>query len=140
MPYLKTYDLFVSHAWKYNEDYYGLVNLLNSTINFYWRNYSVPKHDPLVDPNTLIGAITLKNALDRQIRPVNCVLIASGMYVCHRRWIQTEIDIAKKYKKPIVGIIPWGQKRIPQEIQDSADELAGWNTISIISAIRRQSL
>lgn len=29
MPYLKTYNLFISHAWAYGESYHRLVNLLN---------------------------------------------------------------------------------------------------------------
>ena len=29
MPALKTYDVFISHAWKYNDQYYNLINMLN---------------------------------------------------------------------------------------------------------------
>ena len=54
MPELKTYDLFISHAWKYNEDYYRLVDMLNNAPNFKWRNYSVPEHDPVLIPMTLM--------------------------------------------------------------------------------------
>ena len=34
MPPLKTYDLFISHAWKYDDDYYRLVKLLENAIYF----------------------------------------------------------------------------------------------------------
>jgi hypothetical protein len=140
MPELKTYDLFISHAWKYGSDYYGLVSLLTEFPYFRWRNYSVPKHDPLIDPKTIVGSLTLKNYLDKQIRPVNCVLVAAGMYVTYREWIQTEIDIAKQYDKPIIGVIPWGQQRVPQGLQEAADELVRWNTGSIVTAIRKWAL
>lgn len=138
MPALKTYDLFLSHMWRKteNSEYYRLEKLLKEANNFAWRNYSVPEHDPL-------GTKTdkeLHEALDRQIRPVNCFLIISGMYVNHRKWIQEELEIAKSYNKPIVGIIPWGQERTPIEVQNAAKEMVGWNTSSIVAAVRKWSL
>lgn len=140
MPQLKTYDLFISHAWRYNEDYYRLVNLLNGAPNFKWRNYSVPEHDPVLDPDDEQDAKILTAELDGQIKPVNCVLIISGMYVTHSKWIQTEINIAQKYGKPIIGIKPRGQERIPVAVSSVAKEMVGWNTDSIVSAIRKHSL
>lgn len=42
MPRLKIYDLFISHAWRDDDDYNRLVNLLLAAPLFKWRNYSVP--------------------------------------------------------------------------------------------------
>ena len=140
MPDLKTYDLFLSHAWRYNEDYYRLEKMLKEASLFYWRNYSVPSHDPLIDPNTYIGKAKLTELLDRQIKPVNCVLILGGMYAAYSEWILKEIEIAQKYRKPIIGIYPWGQINMPVAVQNAATELVNWNTSTIISAIRRNSL
>lgn len=134
MPQLKTYDLFISHAWDYNDEYYRLVNLLNAAPNFKWRNYSVPEHDPLA------GGPTLALQLDAQIRPVNAVLILAGMYVNHRDWIQKEIDLARNYRKPLIGVKPWGNVIVPQLVSMSVDSLVAWNTDSIVRAIREYSL
>lgn len=106
MPVLKTYDLFISHAWRYNESYYCLVNLLTAAPNFYFRNYSVPKHDPVLDLDDEGDRKKLLDELFGQVKPVNCVLIISGMYVNYSYWIQAEIEIAKYYSKPIMGIFP----------------------------------
>ncbi|MGQ5710816.1 TIR domain-containing protein [Desulforudis sp. DRI-14] len=138
MPSLKTYDLFISHVWRndQNSEYYRLVRFLKEASYFKWRNYSVPEHDPL-------GAKTdkeLEAKLDLQIKPVNCVLVLSGMYVNYRKWIQKEIEIAQKYNKPIIGIVPWGQERIPQSVLDIAKVMVRWQTSSIVDAIRRYSL
>lgn len=54
----RTYNLFISHAWQYNDDYYTVVNWLSQSSLDY-RNYSVPQHDPL-DVRTNAG---LENAL-----------------------------------------------------------------------------
>ena len=140
MPALKTYDLFLSHAWKYNSDYYQLERLLKGAPNFYFRNYSVPTHNPLVNPNTPVGKKTLTLKIDQQVRPVNCVLILSGMYATHSEWIEKEIAISQKYGKPIIGVKPRGQQRVPLIVQSSADEMVAWNTASIVTAIRKHSI
>lgn len=135
LPTLKTYDLFLSHVWRreYNSEYYRLERLLHSALYFTWRNYSVPEHDPLGTKSD----VELRKALDRQIRPVNCFLVVAGMYVHYRKWIQEELDIANRYRKPIVGIVPLGQQRTPDEVRSNAIEMVGWRTDSIVSAIRR---
>ena len=136
MPGLKTYDLFISHAWTYDDDYYRLLQFLQDANWFKYRNYSVPQHDPLDAKD----ASRLMAALDRQIRPVNIVLIISGMYVNYRDWIQYEIELAQAYGKPIVGIRPWGSQRVPVAVQSAATEMVGWNTSSIVGAIRRNAI
>jgi hypothetical protein len=140
MPELKTYDLFLSHAWSYNDDYYRLERMLKEATLFNWRNYSVPVNNPLVDPNTIVGKAKLTQLLDNQVKPVNCVLILGGMYVAHSEWILKEIKLAQSYNKPIVAIYPWGQTNMPKVVQDVAHEIVNWQTSSIVAAIRRQSL
>ena len=136
MPELKTYRIFISHAWKYDTEYYKLEKMLKDAPNFRWQNYSVPQHDPL-DTTT---KKELGQALHRQISPTHIVVILSGMYVAHREWIQKEIDIASEMGKPIIGIKPRGQERIPQAVQDVAKEMVGWYTSSIVSAIRKHAI
>ena len=140
MPELKTYDIFISHAWFYSRGYNKLVKLLNSAPNFSYRNYSVPKHDPVIDPNSQTGRVTLTRALNAQIRPVNIVLALAGMYAAYRYWIEKEIEIAQSYSKPILGLIPWSQERIPLFVQEATIEMVGWNTNSIINAIIRYAI
>lgn len=139
-PMLRTYNLFVSHAWRYDDDYNRLVRLLQAAPSFQWRNYSVPQHDPVIDPNTTVGFQRLKQELADQIRFTHCVLIASGMYASHSKWIQVEIGLAQAFNKPIVGVVPWGQQRTPLAVQNAALEMVRWNTEPIVAAIRRQAL
>ncbi|MCA6364893.1 MAG: TIR domain-containing protein [Bacteroidetes bacterium] len=137
MPELKTYDLFISHAWSHGDEYYSLVEKLIEAPNFKWRNYSVPEHDPLIDPENPEGMKKLEKMLAEQVRQASCVIIIGGMYVNHREWIQKEIKIAQDFEKPIVLVSPWAQERIPKEIQGIADEVVKWNIASIIEAIRK---
>lgn len=134
MPVLKTYDLFISHAWDRNDEYERLVTMLNGAPLFSWRNYSVPRTDPLP------GGRTLGAQLDGQVRPVNAVIILAGMYVNHREWIQKEIDLAQSYAKPIIGLYPWGQQVAPVQVIQAAATMVRWNTDSIVAAIRAHAL
>lgn len=134
MPALRSYKVFISHAWAYNESYYRLVEYLNAAPNFRWENLSVPKHDPIET------AEQLTYRLNAQMRPANVFLILGGMYVSHSEWIQYEINFARRIGRPIIGIRPWGSERIPDAVQRGADEIVGWNTDSIVSAIRYHAL
>ncbi len=133
MPPLHTYRIFISHAWKYNAEYYRLINFLNSAPYFKYANYSVPQHDPIDAGNKKKLTEKLKN----QIRPVEVVIILGGMYASYSDWIQFEIDFSKLLEKSILGVRPRGALRMPKAVQDASDEIVGWNTNSIVSAIRK---
>jgi hypothetical protein len=133
MSVLRTYRLFISHAWRYHDDYYRIVNLLNAAPRFSWSNYSVPRHDPVIANNST----ALARELDDQMRFAEVIVVLAGIYVTHSAWIQYEIDRAVQWEKNILGVQPWGSARTPLAIQQNAAEVVGWNTASITSAVRR---
>ena len=45
MPSLYDYRLFISHAWKYGDDYDRLVRFLDNANYFSYRNYSAPREN-----------------------------------------------------------------------------------------------
>lgn len=135
---MNTYNIFISHAWKYTEHYNKIVQWLNEAKNdgiLNWKNYSVPEHDPLIDPNSSSGNTKLKNELRDQIEPASIVLVLAGMYVSYSDWIDFEIDTAVNSNKYIIGIEPWGQERLPSKVSNNADIIVGWNKNSVINAI-----
>jgi hypothetical protein len=136
MPHLREYNLFISHPWIKNNEYSRLESMLDNCLYFKYKDYSVPSTSPL-DVRT---DRELEEALERQIRPCSVVIILAGMYVNHRKWIQKEIEIAKKYNKPIIGLIPWGQERTPLEVELASKEMVRWDTGSIVTSIRKHSL
>lgn len=134
MPTLREYKVFISHAWKYSESYTRMVSFLDAAPNFTWRNLSVPQHDPIETSEKLTAR------LNDQMRPANVFLILGGMYVSHSDWIQYEINFARRIGRPIIGIRPWGSERTPDAVTRAAKEMVGWNTDSIVSAIRYHAL
>ena len=125
-------NIFISHAWKYNKDYYTIENWLNVSPLIY-HNYSVPEHDPLDANNTK----KLKEQLTEQIRHASVVIIIAGMYTNHSYWIQYEIDEAVRMEKKIIAIKPHGNTYMPTNLQNVANELINWNSQSLLSAIYR---
>lgn len=132
----RCYDLFISHAWDYDERYQGIVRLLNSVPGFTWRDYSVPRDRPIVDPRTEVGVRLLTSKLDEQIRQATCFILVAGMFVNHREWVQREIRIAQKYGKRVVGVRRRGQQITPGEVVNVSHALVNWNSQSLVDAIR----
>jgi hypothetical protein len=131
------YRLFISHAWDYCDDYERLQALLNARPDFHWENLSVPHDNPLQSSVQLPKSYRyLVRQLDARIRQVDCVLVLAGMYVKHRGWIQSEIEAAQAFSKRIIAVEPRSQERFPAEVMNAAHASVGWNTNSIISAIR----
>lgn len=130
--------IFISHAWKYTEHYNKVVQWLNEAQaegQLTWSNYSVPEHDPKIDPTTTVGKNKLKEELKKQISPASKVIVLSGMYAAYSDWIEFEINTAVDKGKYIIGVKPWGQERIPKIVSDNADVMVGWNKKSVIDAI-----
>jgi hypothetical protein len=128
---MSKYHIFISHAWKYDSDYNTVVGWLQDS-DLDYANYSVPEHDPL-DAN---NKTKLKQMLTGQINPSNIVIVISGMYAVYSDWIDYEIDEAVRLNKVIIGLKPWGQQKVPQKIQNNAAKMVGWNSASLISAIK----
>lgn len=133
MPTLRIYTVFICHDWEYSEDYYRICDFLNDARNFGWRDLSVPEHDPL-DTDDMLQ----KNLRD-QIRPADVMLVMAGMYSARSGWMDWEMEFARRIGKPIIGIRPWGNVQLPVVVQHNADEIVGWNSATIVDAIRRQA-
>ena len=133
---MKTYNLFISHSWSYSDAYDRLVGLLNDRGYFRFRDYSVPRHDPIHGAGS---DAQLRQAIRNHMAPCHVVLILAGIYATYSRWINIEIDLALggfANAKPIVAIRPWGNERISEPVRQAADRIVGWNTESVVGAIR----
>ena len=128
-----TYNLFISHSWTYSDAYDKLVNLLDEAENFSYKNYSVPKNDPI---HHAPYDYQLKAAIKNQMQHASCVLILAGVYSTYSKWINIEIQLAKEMGKTIIAIEPRGAERTSLVVKQAADKVVGWNTKSIVNTIR----
>ena len=136
---MRTHHLFISHSWAYSDAYEKLVALLNKRRYFSFKDYSVPRDDPIHNAPTVKA---LRAAIQQQMAPCGTVLILAGVYATYSKWIDEEIALAQsgfQAPKPIIAIRPWGSARISQPVRLAADRIVGWNKDSIVAAIREVS-
>jgi len=136
----KTYNIFISHSWEYSDAYDILCKMLNEKSYFSYNNHSVPKDDPIHTNGT---DKQLKIAITNKMSNCHIVLIMAGKYSTYSKWINKEIDIAKNgflNPKPIIGIKPWASLQISSVVKGNADIMVGWNTNSIVQAIKDYSI
>ncbi len=126
------YNIFISHSWNYDDKYYSLLTLLNSNPYFNYKDYSIPKDDPI----QYTYDYQLKDAIRRKRQPTSCVIILAGVYANYSKWINIEINIAKELGKKIIAVEYWGTERSSSVVKNAADIVVKWNSKSIISAIR----
>ncbi len=133
------YNIFISHAWRYGDDYNRLIALLDKAIDFSYKNYSAPEHKPLqnLDSTDARTRKDIEEAITRKIRPCSCILVISGMYANYSYWMKYEIDDAYKQNKHIISIKPWGSERVPSYVQEKSNVIVGWNTSVIVEEIRK---
>ena len=126
-------DLFISHAWRYHDDWKRLVDLLDAYDPYVWRNFSLPWFDPALNPATDSGAKTLRWSLESQIIPVHAMILLSSVFAqpASRKWIDFEIETAHKHSKPIVALPVWGDTTVPAEVA----AIAGWTGVWEIDAL-----
>ncbi len=131
------YDIFITHAWRYHDDWVRLASLLDAEKSIKWRNFSVPWYDPALDPNTELGARAVRNWLEGQIRPVMATVLLDSVYAVKsaRKWIDLEVEISRAHAKPVIAIPARGSDLISDQAESLADGTAGWNARDIIGAI-----
>ncbi|RBL73121.1 molecular chaperone Tir [Pseudomonas sp. MWU13-2625] len=133
---MQTYHLLISDSWNYAHAHDNLVRLLGAKADFSFKNFSVPPHNPIMGAQT---DKQLEEAIENKIRPCSAVLIMAGMYSTYSKWINKEIEIAKRMGKVIIAIKPFGAERISTVVREAAHAECAWNTNSIIGAIRQHT-
>ena len=132
--------VFISHSWAYSGHYDTLKSWIfgkgepRGQASLVFLDFSVPKNDPIHNAPT---DRALKDAIFKQIARCHVVVIPLGMYANYSKWIRKEIDGAKTYAKPILGVNPRGQERKSSVVASAAKETVGWKSQSVVDGIWR---
>jgi len=125
-------NVFVSHRWDYNAEYYSLVEKFD-LYGLDHLDYSVPRHDP-ADANSVRA---IARTLTEQVRQCNYFIIFANRAVVNSRWCMHELQEAENFGKPILSINPYGYAGgTPPEIL-AADNQGGPVGLHGPSIIRR---
>lgn len=133
------YDLFITHAWRYHDDWTRLTDLLDQFLDRAWRNFSVPWYDPALDPNTEVGKRLVHHWLEQQIIPSCGVILLSGVHEnkSARKWVEIEAEMARRHKKRIIGLPAFGAVSMSPEAAAFVDAVCPWDPAQLISALER---
>jgi predicted aldo/keto reductase-like oxidoreductase len=126
--------LFVTHLWENSDDYLRVFEYLESSRNFFYRNFSTPDHPPAGDREAL------RESLRQQISPVEVVVGLTSLFEKNQDLLTFELLYAQASNKPVVVMKPFGsQQPIPKAIADLADEIVDWDERALVDALRRQA-
>jgi hypothetical protein len=126
--------LFVTHLWETSDDYLRVFEYLESSRNFFYRNFSAPDRRPDGDKEAA------KEELRRQIAPVEAVVGLSSLYEVNLDLVTFELLYAQASHKPVVLLKPFGsQHPVPKALAELADEIVDWDERALVDAIRRQA-
>jgi Thoeris protein ThsB, TIR-like domain len=136
---MQVYDIFITHAWRYHDDWIKLSNLLDAHKSIKWRNFSVPWYDPALDPNTALGARAIRSWLDGQIRPVIGTILLDSVYAVKsaRKWLDLEIELSRAHAKPVLAIPAYSATSVSREAIEVSDGIAAWNAAEIIESLEK---
>jgi hypothetical protein len=132
------YDLFLTHAWRYHDDWNRFVTLLDGVPSFEWRNFSLPWYDPAFDPRSPVGERMVMRSLESQIGPVHCVILLASVYETRsaRHWLDIELGIARRHGKPVLAASSHGAANVSLDVARLADGVVSWDADAAIRTIQ----
>ena len=90
----------------------------------------------IVKENGLVNGNNASKELDALIIPGGTLIESNDINMD----LNKEILKMAKMDKPIIGIRPWGQERVPIKIQENAVTMVGWNSAPLVQAVRDHAI
>jgi hypothetical protein len=126
--------LFITHAWDTSDEYLRIFEYLESSRNFFYKNFSAPEKVPSG------GKEADREELRRQIAPAECVIALPGLYRQQSELLLFEMTFAKASDKPVVLMKPFGANAVlPKEITSLADQVVEWDGRALVDAVKAQA-
>ena len=132
-----TYDLFLTHAWRYTDEWQGLVALLDAHLPGRWRNWSLPWYDTSIERLSTEGHAELERLLHGQISMASAIVLVPETIGTTegQTWLDIQLAIAGRYAKPIIGVRPRDGQPFPKELAERVDCVVGRDAGDIIQAL-----
>ena len=132
---IKTYSLYISHSWNYDDVLQDIETLINGRGYFPAKYIQEAKALPICSDLSWV----VKENISRKLEQSDVVLAISNIFDSDNEWMLWEMDQAKELGLNVIGIVPRGQKRISQEVDKRTNVNVPWNGDNIIEAICRYS-
>jgi len=127
--------LYAVHGWHRDEDYARLFEYLESADNFFYRALSDPD---AVSPQG-DGVAARRSLISDALKEAECVVCAAGSWERFNDWARYTVEAARRLDLPVVVIEHFGPKDMDVRLKGFAAETVGWDSRSIVDAIRREA-
>ena len=135
---MATYSLFLSHSWIEQDGVERITSLMEAyrleNADFQYEYYSVSKDDPaqFLPSNKALAA-----AIENQMKASSCLILLAGVFDEFKRWINLELDIAKKLKLPVILVEAVDPRHTSHKEKRAATQIVKWDASQLGKAIVR---
>jgi hypothetical protein len=123
------------HGWHQDEDYARLFEYLESADNFFYRALS----DPGAQSPDGAGPAARRTLISEALKHAECVVCPAGTWDRFNDWARFTVDSARSLDIPVVAVEHFGPKNMDVRLKGHAAEVVGWDSRSIVDAIRREA-
>ncbi|KZX17508.1 hypothetical protein MBCUT_01830 [Methanobrevibacter cuticularis] len=117
----RIYNLLISKGLDANNEYPQFVEKLYSKNDFLWKE-------------SVTGSYL--NMSEKFFNKIDVVIILAGLYEKNKEDIDSIVETALKYKKPIILVRPHGLEEVPENLEKVANSLVGWNVNCIVDTLK----
>ena len=117
----KIYNLIISNGTDLSNEYGQFTEKLFSKVDFLWKES--------------ISA-SYSTAGDAFYEKIDRIILLAGLYKDNKETFDELIEAAEKYNIPIVLVRPYGLEEVPENLEEKAATIVGWNANCIIDSIK----
>ena len=117
----KIYNLIISNGIDQKGEYRQFTQKLFEKVDFLWKE-------------SITGSYA--TAGDEFYNKIDRVIILAGLYKDNREQIDELVKAAEKYDIPIVLVRSYGLEEVPEELEEKAATIVGWNGNCIVDSIK----
>ena len=127
--------LFITHAWDTTDEYLRVFEYLESSRNFFYKNFAAPDKAPKGG-----GQEADREELRKQIAQAECVIALPGLYRQQSDLMLFQMTFAKASDKPVILMRPFGANAVlPNAITAMSDQIVDWDGRALVDAIKAQA-
>ena len=117
----KIYNLIITNGFDKNNEYGQFTEKLYSKVDFLWKE-------------SLSGNYT--SAGDAFYQKIDGIILLSGLYKDNKEVFEELINAGDKYNIPLILVRPLGAEEVPENLEEKAATIVGWNANCIIDSIK----
>lgn len=117
----KIYNLIITQGFDRNNEYAQFTEKLYSKVDFLWKE-------------SISGSYS--TAGDEFYKKVDRIILLAGLYNDNKELFEDLITASEKYNIPIVLVRPLGVEEVPENLEEKAATIVGWNANCIIDSVK----